>query len=169
MRAPRRHFLFGSLAAAAGLPARSSTSANDTVTVGFMGVRGRGNSLIGYFAKRPDVEIAYLADVDARLLPGRAAEVESLRGQRAPDRPGFPARSRRQARRRTCDRHARPLARPGHVWACQAGKDVYVEKPTSHSIWESRKMVEAARKHGRVVQVGAQCRSAPMSPRRSST
>ena len=49
----------------------------------------------------------------------------------------------------------------GTIWACQAGKDVYVEKPTSHSIWESRKMVEAARKHGRVVQVGAQCRSAP--------
>jgi len=45
------------------------------------------------------------------------------------------------------------------VMACQAGKDMYVEKPASHSIWEGRKMVEAARKHGRVVQVGAQNRS----------
>jgi len=49
----------------------------------------------------------------------------------------------------------------GTILACQAGKDVYVEKPTSHSVWESRKMVEAARNHRRVVQVGAQCRSAP--------
>jgi predicted dehydrogenase len=59
------------------------------------------------------------------------------------------------------------IATPDHwhalatVMACQAGKDVYVEKPTSHSIWESRKMVEAARKHERVVQVGTQNRSAP--------
>ena len=161
MRAPRRHFLFGSLAAAAGLPARSSTSANDTVTVGFMGVRGRGNSLISYFAKRPDIEIAYLADVDTRILPGRAAEVESLRGQRPKTVQDF----RRVLDDKRVD--ALVIATPDHwhalgtILACQSGKDVYVEKPTSHSIWESRKMVEAARKHNRVVQVGAQCRSAP--------
>lgn len=47
----------------------------------------------------------------------------------------------------------------GTVWACQAGKDVYVEKPCSHGIWEGRKMVEAARKYGRIVQHGTQIRS----------
>lgn len=57
----------------------------------------------------------------------------------------------------TCD-HWHGLAT---VWACQAGKDVYVEKPTSHNIWEGRVMVEAARKYDRIVQVGTQNRTAP--------
>src|SRR6516165_4832043 len=79
MRAPRRHFLFGSLAAmAGGVSPRLSAAANETVVLGFMGVRGRGNDLIKYFGKRHDVEIAYLADVDTRLLPRRAAGVESM-------------------------------------------------------------------------------------------
>ena len=163
MRAPRRHFLFGSLA---GLAGTGSAAAERGARMrpspsGFMGVRGRGNDLIRYFGKRPDVEIAYLADVDTRLLPERAAEVESLRGQRPETVQDF----RRVLDDKSVD--ALVIATPDHwhalgtIWACQAGKDVYVEKPTSHSIWESRKMVEAARKHGRVVQVGAQCRSAP--------
>ena len=80
MRTPRRHFLFGSLAGlAGGLAARPGAAANDTVILGFMGLRGRGHDLIKDFAKRPDVEIAYLADVDTRLLPQRAAEVASRR------------------------------------------------------------------------------------------
>ena len=162
MRTPRRHFLFGSLAAVAGgLAPKPSRSASETVVLGFMGVRGRGRDLIKYFAKRSDVEIAYLADVDSRLLAERAAEVESLRGHRPKTVQDF----RRVLDDKSVD--ALVIATPDHwhalatIWACQAGKDVYVEKPTSHSIWESRKMVEAARKHDRVVQVGAQCRSAP--------
>jgi predicted dehydrogenase len=162
MRAPRRHFLFGSLAAAAaGLSPRPAYSAAETVTVGFMGVRGRGHDLIKYFAQRPDVEIAYLADVDTRLLDGRAKEVETLRGHR----PKTVGDVRRVLDDKSVD--ALVIATPDHwhalgtIWACQAGKDVYVEKPTSHNIWESRKMIEAARKYGRIVQVGAQCRSAP--------
>ncbi len=162
MRAPRRHFLFGSLAVMAGNGSpRPSAAASETIILGFMGVRGRGNDLIKYFGKRPDVKIAYLADVDARMLPKRAAAVESMRGQ--------PTKTVQDFRRVLDDKSvdALVIATPDHwhalgtIWACQAGKDVYVEKPTSHSIWESRKMVEAARKHGRVVQVGAQCRSAP--------
>src|SRR5208282_1931352 len=47
----------------------------------------------------------------------------------------------------------------GAIWAVQAGKDVYVEKPASHNVWEGRKMIEAARKYDRLIQVGAQCRS----------
>ena len=83
MRAPRRHFLFGSLAVMAGNGSpRPSAAASETIILGFMGVRGRGNDLIKYFGKRPDVEIAYLADGYTRLLPKRAAPVESMRGQR---------------------------------------------------------------------------------------
>src|SRR5262249_19954586 len=143
MRAPRRHFLFGSLAAVAGtVSSRPSAAAGETVTLGFMGVRGRGNDLLKYFGKRSDVEIAYLADVDARLLPKRASEVESRRGQRPKTVQDF----RRVLDDKSVD--ALVIATPDHwhalgtILACQAGKDVYVEKPTSHSIWESRKMVE---------------------------
>jgi predicted dehydrogenase len=161
MRAPRRHFLLGSLAAAGGVSARTRAAAGETVTLGFMGVRGRGHDLIRTFAKRPDVEIAYLADVDARQLPERASEVQSLKGKTP--------RTVQDVRRVLDDRSvdALVIATPDHwhalgtIWACQAGKDVYVEKPTSHSIWESRQMVAAARKHQRIVQVGAQNRSAP--------
>jgi predicted dehydrogenase len=162
MRFPRRHFLFGSLAAAANLPARQSSAAkNDTVVLGFMGVRGRGRDRLKYFSKRSDIEIAYLADVDARLLPDRASKVAAMRGKTPKTVQDF----RRVLDDKSVD--ALVIATPDHwhalgtIWACQAGKDVYVEKPTSHSIWESGKMVEAARKYNRVVQVGAQCRSAP--------
>jgi predicted dehydrogenase len=161
METTRRHFVFGALAAAGGLAARRSASANEKIVLGFMGVRGRGLDLINGFGKRPDVEIAYLADVDSRLLPDRAGQVEKLTGKRPKTVQDF----RRILDDKQVD--ALVIATPDHwhalgtVWACQAGKDVYVEKPTSHSIWESRKMVEAARRHNRVVQVGAQNRSAP--------
>ncbi len=162
MRSPRRHFLFGSLAAvAAGSAARQSVAANDKIVLGFMGVGGRGRALMQGFARRPDVAIAYLADVDSRHLPERASEAAQLNG-RSPQ-------TVQDVRRVLDDKavDALVIATPDHwhalgtVWACQAGKDVYVEKPTSHSIWESRQMVRAARKFERVVQVGTQCRSAP--------
>ena len=162
MKAPRRHFLFGSLAAlAAGPTAGRSVSANDRVVLGFMGVGGRGHDLLQRFSKRPDVAVAYLADVDSRRLPKRASEAAQLSG-RTP-------KTVQDVRHVLDDKavDALVIATPDHwhalgtVWACQAGKDVYVEKPTSHSIWESRQMVRAARKFDRVVQVGTQCRSAP--------
>ncbi len=162
MRTPRRHFLFGSLAAlAAGSTARQSVAASDKVVLGFMGVGGRGRALLQGFGKRPDVAVAYLADVDSRRLPEPASEAARLNG-RTP-------KTVQDVRRVLDDKavDAVVIATPDHwhalgtVWACQAGKDVYVEKPTSHSIWESRQMVRAARKFDRVVQVGTQCRSAP--------
>ena len=162
MRSPRRHFLFGSLAAlAAGSAARQSVAASDKVVLGFMGLGGRGRALLQGFGKRPDVAVAYLADVDSRRLPEPASEAAQLNG-RTP-------KTVQDVRRVLDDKavDALVIATPDHwhalgtVWACQAGKDVYVEKPTSHSIWESRQMVRAARKFDRVVQVGTQCRSAP--------
>ncbi len=161
MRSPRRHFLFGSLAALAaeGAGARAA-AANERVVVGFMGVGGRGRDLLRRFSKRDDVEVAYIADVDSRRLPEAASEAARSSG-RVP-------KTVQDVRHVLDDRavDALVIATPDHwhalgtVWACQAGKDVYVEKPTSHSIWESRQMVRAARKYERVVQVGTQCRSA---------
>jgi predicted dehydrogenase len=162
MRTPRRHFLFGSLAATAGaLTPRPGVAASDKLVLAFMGQGGRGRDLLKGFLKRPDTEVAYLCDVDARRLPESASQVRQAKGRE----PKTVQDIRRVLDDRSVD--AVVIATPDHwhalgtIWAVQAGKHVYVEKPTSHSIWESRKMVEAARKYDRVVQVGAQNRSAP--------
>ncbi|HPO17410.1 MAG TPA: Gfo/Idh/MocA family oxidoreductase [Candidatus Hydrogenedentes bacterium] len=134
-------------------------AANDRVILGVMGLHGRGSFLAQEFAKRKDVEIRYLADPDTRLFEGHAKAIEKITGKRPQCLPDF--------RRMLDDKEVNGIVMgtPDHwhalgtILACQAGKDVYVEKPTSHNIWESRKMVEAARKYKCVVQVGAQNRS----------
>jgi predicted dehydrogenase len=161
---PRRAFLQQSAAAAVALPYLASArafAANDKVVVGVMGVGGRGSFLAQSFAKRPDVEVAYVSDPDSRRL-AQAAKIVETEQKRAP--------SQAQDFRRVLeDKNVDAMinATPDHwhvlgsILACQAGKDVYVEKPMSHNLWEGRQLVEAARKHGRVVQVGMQSRSAP--------
>ena len=151
-----------SAALAAARPGRAA-SPNDKIVMATIGVGGRGQSLTKGFAKRKQVEIAYLCDVNSRRsgVPELMELLESEKGK-APKRV---ADLRRVLEDKdvdaviiaTCD-HWHGLAT---VWACQAGKDVYVEKPPSHNIWEGRKMVEAARKYKRVVQCGTQNRSAP--------
>jgi len=126
---------------------------------GVMGVGGRGTALTTFFAERPDVEIAYVCDVNAQRLPGAVKLVQDKKGK-APKAVG---NFQRILEDKNVD--AMVCATPDHwhslatVLACQAGKDIYVEKPASHDIWEGRKMVEAARKYHRVVQVGMQNRS----------
>ena len=159
----RRGFLkAGGTAAAMALAASGrvrAQGANNRVILGFMGAGGRGSFLADEFARRDDVEIRHIADPDLRRANAGAAAIEKITS-RAP--------AVHQDFRRMLDDgevDALVIATPDHwhalgtILACQAGKDVYVEKPTSHSIWESRKMVEAARKYRRVVQVGAQNRS----------
>src|SRR5262249_21899883 len=145
---------------AAGVRAASKAVApSDKVVVGIMGVGGRGIQLTGFFAERPGVEIAYVCDVNAKRLPEAAKVVEEKQGK-TPKRVG---NFQRILEDKEVD--AVVCATPDHwhslatVLACQAGKDVYVEKPVSHDIWEGRKMVEAAAKYNRVVQVGMQNRS----------
>lgn len=146
------------LAGAAAVP--HLAKANDRVVMGIMGIRDRGWDLALEFGQRTDVEIRYLADPDSRLFEERAQKMERLTGKR----PEYVQDFRRMLDDKEVDAIA--IATPDHwhalgtILACQAGKDVYVEKPTSHSIWEGRKMVEAARKYDRVVQVGTQNRSA---------
>jgi len=145
------------------LPAHSplAAGANDKVVVGLMGAGGRGSTLAGFFARRRDVEIAYVCDPDTRRLPAVQKVVEGAQGKAPKGAQDF--------RRMLEDKHVDVIvnATPDHwhalgtILACQAGKDVYVEKPLAHNLWEGRKMIEAARKYGRVVQVGTQSRSAP--------
>jgi predicted dehydrogenase len=162
----RRTFLSESLAAVAAVavaPRVRAASPDNTVVVGVMGLGGRGTRLTQHLARRSDVNIKYLCDVDGTRFARAAEAVDSISG----DSPKLIGDFRRILDDREVD--AVVIATPTHwhalgtIMACQAGKDVYVEKPGPHNVWEGRKMVEAARKYKRVVQVGMQCRSAPYS------
>ncbi len=126
-----------------------------------MGIGGRGTSLTAKFAAHKNVEIAYLCDVDASRFASAQKAVESVQGSGVKVVQDF--------RRILDDPRVDVLinATPDHwhalatIMACQAGKHVYVEKPMSYNVWEGRKMIEAARKYHRVVNVGMQTRSAP--------
>jgi predicted dehydrogenase len=166
-RIDRRAFMKESSAASAaamsgftvfGSPTARS-NASDTVNVAVIGIRNRGKDHYKALAKIPNVRITILCDIDRRLLPEAVAEVEKLTGHR----PATETEYRKVLDNRNID--AVTTATPNHwhalqtIWACQAGKDVYVEKPVSHTVFEGRKMVEAARKYNRVVQTGTQARS----------
>lgn len=135
--------------------------ANEKIVLASVGVRGRGAHLANGFIERGDCEIAYVCDPDTKLFASRAKAIEEQQGRAPTCVDDF----RKALDDKAVD--AIVSATPDHwhalstVWACQAGKDVYVEKPATHSAWEGKKMVEAARKYERVVQVGTQNRSAP--------
>jgi predicted dehydrogenase len=159
----RRDFLrstAGTVAAFAALSQRKTYAANEKIIFGVMGLGGRGTYLAEKFAQRPDVEIAYLCDPNTRRFARAREAVEEAQDTRP--------KLVQDVRKILKDRNVDVLinATPDHwhglgtIMACQAGKDVYVEKPLAHNIWEGRKMVEAARKYKRVVQVGMQSRSA---------
>lgn len=161
----RRQFLKTSqqaaaLASAAATLPFAAHGANEKVVIGLMGAGGRGSQLLEWFAARPDIEVAWIAEPDESRSQKAAARIEKLVGK--------PPTLTQDFRRMLDDKRVDAIinATPDHwhalgtILACQAGKDVYLEKPTCHSLWEGRKMVEAARKHKRIVQVGAQNRSA---------
>ncbi len=163
----RRSFIKKSTVASAGIMAgapfiKSSFAtghANDDINVAVIGIHNRGKAHFDALSKIPGVKITVICDVDQRLFPEGVSEVEKLTGYKPATEPEF---------RKVLDNkdiHAITIATPNHwhalmtIWACQAGKDVYVEKPVSHTLYEGRKMVEAARKYNRIVQVGTQGRS----------
>ena len=133
--------------------------ASDTINVAVIGIRSRGKDHYRALAKIPNVKIALLCDIDQRLLPEAVSEVEKLTGYKPKTETEF----KKVIENPEID--AVTIATPNHwhalqtIWACQAGKHVYVEKPISHTLREGRKMVEAARKYNRVVQTGTQARS----------
>jgi len=166
----RRKFLKTGVTAVAGVAAaerlrawaepRAVLGANDRVRVAICGLRGRGIDHIQGYAALKNAEIAALCDVDGNVLRQRLAEVEKL---------GVHPKTYVDVRKLLDDKSidAISVATPNHwhslmaIWACQAGKDVYVEKPCSHNLWEGRQLVRAAAKYNRIVQHGTQSRSDP--------
>jgi predicted dehydrogenase len=132
---------------------------NDRINLAVVGVRGRGLNHIDAFGKMPNVRIAALCDVDLNVLAETAAYVKKTFG----DRPATHQHLPDLLADRAID--AVSIATPNHwhalgtIWACQAGKHVFVEKPCCHNVHEGRQMVEAARRAKRVVAVGFQNRS----------
>ena len=171
----RRAFLSKTAAAglAAALPARSyaQASPNDTVNIAVIGIRGdnkghptwtargRGQDHYEALAAIRNVRISHVADVDERHFGASLGYMK----QRWGGDPNTETDVRRVLENKDVD--AVTLAVPDHwhalmtIWACQAGKDVYVEKPISHNILEGRSMIEAARRYNRIVQAGTQRRS----------
>jgi predicted dehydrogenase len=156
----RRTFIQAS-AAFSALSASRVWGANDRVNVAIIGVGGRGQAHIRGYAKQPDANIYALCDVVQANLERSQANVQKLTGQTPK---GFKDMHDVFADKEV---HAVSMPLPNHwhalatIWACQAGKDVYVEKPACHDPYEGKQMLAAARKYGRMVQVGSQGRSAP--------
>jgi predicted dehydrogenase len=132
--------------------------ANDAVRVAVVGLHGKGGHHVEMLKAIPGVRVVALCDVDEAVLDKRAGELaaENITVAKHVD-------VRKLLEEKDLD--AITIATPNHwhalmaIWACQAGKDVYVEKPVSHNVWEGRKLVEAAAKYGRIVQAGTQSRS----------
>jgi predicted dehydrogenase len=163
MTTSRRQFLQSAAVSAVALSAatynRAAARPNDRVRLAVMGIRSRGKDLIKTFHGQPNVEITQIIDPDQNLLPDALKLFK--------DRPAQP-RTETDIRKVLEDPELTALvvAAPDNwhalatIWACQAGKHVYCEKPCSHTLQEGRRMVDAARKYKRVVQIGTQRRSA---------
>jgi predicted dehydrogenase len=156
----RRTFLKTSALAAAGaaLTARSwaqVAGANGDIRVAVVGLNGRGKSHIASLRSLPGARLVALCDADSAVLR-RAAESVGGGVKTYGDIRQLLASSEIDAITIAMPNHWHSLAA---IWACQAGKDVYVEKPVSHTVWEGRQLVAAAAKYNRIVQAGTQIRS----------
>jgi predicted dehydrogenase len=159
----RRSFLKSSAVAAASLATAASAKkvlgANDRVRIAVIGVRGRGWDHVKGYHSLPNVEIAYFCDVDENVLSKRCSDAEKM-GIPKPQTYG-------DVRKLLEDKNldAVSIATPNHwhsligIWAAQAGKDIYIEKPCSHNWWEGRQLVRAVNKYKVICEHGSQCRS----------
>lgn len=133
--------------------------ANDRVRVAVVGVRGRGFDHVRGFAHEPNAEVAAVCDIDESVLQRRLGDMDKL----GLPKPQTYIDYRKLLEDKSID--AVSIATPNHwhsligIGACQAEKDVYIEKPCSHNWWEGRQLVRAANKYGRIVQHGTQSRS----------
>ncbi len=171
-RRNRRQFLEDSMFAAAAAVGASAVSPlhaeeeptaspSETLSVAVVGVNGRGKSHLGAFVGRGDCEVTHICDADLAVAERQAAQV----GERQGRKPTVVQDIRKLLEDTSID--VVTIATPNHwhalaaIWAMQAGKDVYVEKPVSHNVLEGRVIVDVARKTGRICQTGTQCRSNP--------
>lgn len=167
MKKSRRKFIKNTVSAstatflAPSIISASVFGANDRINAVVLGVNGRGKNHISSLMKQKNVHVTKLCDPDSNLLLKRQREFKNKYNKDV---------SLEQDLRKVMDDKdidVVSIASPNHwhalsvIWACQAGKDVYVEKPGSHNIFEGRKMVEAAQKYDRIVQHGVQLRSSP--------
>ncbi|MEX0728148.1 MAG: Gfo/Idh/MocA family oxidoreductase, partial [Planctomycetaceae bacterium] len=175
-RSSRREFLEQSMlaaaasAVAAASPLRSasaeeksadgSNSPNEVLRVAQLGVHGQGSGHLGQWIGRRGCEVVAIVDPDESVGQTKGVDrVEKETGKK----PAFYQDLREAFEKTEID--VVSIATPNHwhalaaIWAIQAGKDVYVEKPVSHNVSEGRRIVQAARKHQKMVQTGTQCRS----------
>ncbi len=159
----RRDFMKSSVAVGAGMalagPASRVLGANDDIRIAVVGVGGQGGNHMKYFHGCKGARLVAICDADCEHLEKKAASFEKDQGVKL--------KTYTDPRELLEDKSIDAItsATPNHwhslvtIWACQAGKDVYIEKPVSHNVWEGRKMIEAARKYNRIVQTGTQKRS----------
>jgi len=160
MSISRRNFLKTSTVASLSLavPFSRVRGANNDIRVAVVGIRSQGGNHVKWFGRIPGVRIVAVCDADSSFLD-REVKAFGERNEKVDTYVDY--------RKLLDDKNIDAVitATPNHwhalvtVWACQAGKDVYVEKPVCHNIWEGRRMVEAARKYDRIVQSGTQRRS----------
>jgi len=161
----RRAFVQAGVAATATAAlAQTETAKRDVgsrIRAAVIGLNGRGKSHIASFEKQENVEVVALCDPDAKVMAARADDFEKKYGRKV---------DTAQDMRTLFDRDdidVVSVATPNHwhalatIWACRSGKDVYVEKPGAHNLFEGRKMIEATKKYNRIVQHGVQLRSNP--------
>eukprot|EP00913_Durusdinium_trenchii_P022827 g21431.t1 len=139
---------------------KKSNEANERLRVAVVGVRGRGQSHLSAFMARPDTEVVAIVDADEAIGQKKGVErVKKTTGKT----PKFYSDIRKMLDDKSINLVT--IATPNHwhalgaIWAIQHGKDVYCEKPVSHNVSEGRRIVQAARKHKKIVQTGTQCRS----------
>jgi predicted dehydrogenase len=133
--------------------------ANDRVRVGVCGIRGQGFEHVKEYSSMEHAEVAAVCDVDENITAGRLSDMDKM----ALPRPKTFIDARKLMEDKSID--AISIATPNHwhsllgIWGCQAGKDVYVEKPCSHNWWDGHQLVKAAQKYNRIVQHGTNSRS----------
>ncbi len=157
-RLTRRSFFQGAASAAA---AARVVGANDRIRIGVVGMGGRGRAHLRYWSQISECEVTGICDVNQAALERAQAVIKKLGGK--------PAKEYRDMREMYAGTavDAVSIATPNHwhalatIWACEAGKDVYCEKPACHNVYEGWKMIEVARRTQRMVQIGSQSRSTP--------
>ncbi len=159
MERPHRRLILKGAAATLATRALPVLGANDRVNLAVIGTGGRGRGHLQYFSEVPGTRLAAICDVNQEARERAAAIVRRAQGHEP----------RKYSDMRALfddpEIQAVSVATPNHwhalatIWACQAGKDVYVEKPASHNVFEGQQMIQAARTHKRMVQVGSQSRS----------
>ena len=164
----RRKFVKGATSTAAAATVLIGTSktswagANDRINVAVLGINGRGKTHLGAFDEIEGTEVTTICDPDSSLFAPRTKEFFTDKGKAAP-------KTEQDLRRVLEDKDIDviSIATPNHwhslatVWGCEAGKDVYVEKPMTHNIYEGRQVIAAAAQHKKIVQHGTQLRSNP--------